>query len=1230
MTNKGIKVQGTEGKDKYKLYYPGNTLNGNNNSERLYYVGEYDGLSGYDILTIDWGANNAQTWKITENAENYRITLNSSIGLYTSLIVKNVEEIRFKNGTWFAPILKTYLITTTANSINEGSILTTSVATTNVASGAILYYSLTGSGITAADFSSGALSGSGTVGTDGKLIISHTLKNDLITEGSEAVEIKLFSDSSRSTQVGSTVSVTIADASKSETISKSDGKTYAIGTFSDGQWVDTFSEGDWIGIQVNTTNVLDGTVLYFSLSGIGITAEDFTWGGLYGSDSVGNYQSNFAKDISVFLRQLANDFKTEGIETLYIKLFSDSLRTIEVGSKAVSIVDTSLGGQTYLVTPSVPSINEGSILTTLITTTKVASGTILYYSLTGVGITPVDFSSGAILGGSGTVGTDGKFSISHIIANDLTTEGIETLNIKLYSDVSRTLQIGSTASVSIDDTSLTPLLSPTYTITSSATTINEGSILTTSVATTNVASGITLYYSLSGTGITAADFSSGALTGSGTFGTDGKLSISHTLADDLTIEGAEALSIKLYSDAARTLQVGSTATVSVADSSTTAPLVIRGNSIYTIVDGPSWTQAEANSVKLGGHLVAITSVEENQFIYNEFNTLSTGDVNTAYKWIGFTDSAQEGVWRWTNGDTTSFTNWSGPQPDNHMTSPTGQDHAAIQWYGGLFAGDWDDKSDHFSAKGVAETPFIRCGDSAYVIVSGPTWEEAEANAVKLGGHLVTINDAAENNFLYNSFIQPKIGTPFLPEPFINGFRYWGAYWIGLSDKINEGNWQWISGENSNYSNWYGNVGGDDAHGGQDYGVFGWQWSNSWDDAGGPGEGKQEGLYGIAEIRLSTPTPTYTLTPSTSSINEGSTFTTSLATTDVASGTTLYYSLSGTGITAADFSAGALTGSGTVASNGFFSYSHTLANDQTTEGTETLNIKLFSDSSRSTQVGSTALVSIADTSLALTYHNPSTNNTLNSWTAYQVTNSINAGDIVNQWFGTSTPAALQTQDPTDTKLLDITTSSWTEKVKINRVAKASDNGDVIEGKQKETGSTDIVGSVLTGGKGNDRIQAMAGWDMVDGGEGDDLVKTGNGRDILTGGTGRDELWGGFGWNTYKGDKDRFSDLIVIKSDQHLANPTLGNKSGNNSDGLKTDIIENLDSIDKLIIQGVATNQITFANATAQGLTGIGIYSKGFIEALYTGGDLSVAQLTAMTTGDTSAAVMNNTLTSYGVW
>ena len=42
----------------------------------------------------------------------------------------------------------------------------------------------------------------------------------------------------------------------------------------------------------------------------------------------------------------------------------------------------------------------------------------------------------------------------------------------------------------------------------------------------NVAAGTTLYWSLSGTGITSDDFSSGALTGSGNVGSDGSLDTS--------------------------------------------------------------------------------------------------------------------------------------------------------------------------------------------------------------------------------------------------------------------------------------------------------------------------------------------------------------------------------------------------------------------------------------------------------------------------------------------------------------------------------------------------------------------------------------------------------------------------------------------------------------------------------------------------------------------------------
>jgi len=107
-------------------------------------------------------------------------------------------------------------------------------------------------------------------------------------------------------------------------------------------------------------------------------------------------------------------------------------------------------------------------------------------------------------------------------------------------------------------------------------------------------------------------------------------------------------------------------------------------------------------------------------------------------------------------------------------------------------------------------------------------------------------------------------------------------------------------------------------------------------------------------------PTYTHSVSASSVDEGGSFTTTISTTNVDDGTTLYWELSGTGITSADFSSGALTGSVQVSSNSA-TFSHTVANDTYTEGTETVTIKVYSDSGRNTQVGNTLTVTLADTS-----------------------------------------------------------------------------------------------------------------------------------------------------------------------------------------------------------------------------------------------------------------------------
>jgi len=122
---------------------------------------------------------------------------------------------------------------------------------------------------------------------------------------------------------------------------------------------------------------------------------------------------------------------------------------------------------------------------------------------------------------------------------------------------------------------------------------------------------------------------------------------------------------------------------------------------------------------------------------------------------------------------------------------------------------------------------------------------------------------------------------------------------------------------------------------------------------------------LGKVTLNPLTPAYSIAPSATLINEGQRLTTTVRTTGIATGTRLYWALSGTGINTSDFSSGALTGVGRVAANGTFSFTHTLRNDLTTEGDESLAIQLFSDTARTQQVGSIATVTLADTSHSAT-------------------------------------------------------------------------------------------------------------------------------------------------------------------------------------------------------------------------------------------------------------------------
>jgi formylglycine-generating enzyme required for sulfatase activity len=236
------------------------------------------------------------------------------------------------------------------------------------------------------------------------------------------------------------------------------------------------------------------------------------------------------------------------------------------------------------------------------------------------------------------------------------------------------------------------------------------------------------------------------------------------------------------------------------------PPVIFENSLYTTVLGPSWADAEANAQKLGGHLVAINTAKENDFLWAEFSDAAKYRIRpNAYDtpevfshWIGLTDNATEGDWKWSNGDLLTFINSPGEIPNSYRVDENWGRvtwNAPASWTGNIQTrGFWQDhnlyayQNGNETPTGIAEIPFVRRGDSIYVIVEGPSWDEAEANAVKLGGHLVTINDANENKWLLDNLTwKGAVGA--------SGVR---AYWIGLNDAQQEGDAHWVDGSQSSY------------------------------------------------------------------------------------------------------------------------------------------------------------------------------------------------------------------------------------------------------------------------------------------------------------------------------------------------------------------------------------------------------------------------------------------------
>ncbi|MBR5618145.1 MAG: leucine-rich repeat protein, partial [Clostridia bacterium] len=232
--------------------------------------------------------------------------------------------------------------------------------------------------------------------------------------------------------------------------------------------------------------------------------------------------------------------------------------------------------------------------------------------------------------------------------------------------------------------------------------------------------------------------------------------------------------------------------------------------IYLVFNQSSaWETAKDYCESFGGHLVTITSAEENTFVAN----LVADQLKGLY-WIGLKRSSNN-TWDWVTGES-GFPEdpWDNGEPSGgseyyaQMYSrdcyTNGQNHPA---------GSWNDNENSGYNPGsyyrLANTGFVceiepetyhptkkgYSGSTAYEVYANHTnWYVAKAVAEAKGGHLITIGSQDEN-----AFITQLISTIEDPRFVGNDHQNEPHFWLGACrDSYNwpaglEG-YQWVTGE----------------------------------------------------------------------------------------------------------------------------------------------------------------------------------------------------------------------------------------------------------------------------------------------------------------------------------------------------------------------------------------------------------------------------------------------------
>lgn len=467
---------------------------------------------------------------------------------------------------------RSYTIVADKANVNEDQTITFDITTNNFPAGTILYWNISSNNpnVDTDDFLDPIVGTVTTVGGSvppyqGQAIVTLRLNPDKKREGNETAQFVLKSGSNTGPELagGSPISFNIVDTSK---------PTYVISTNKT-----SVREGDSVVFTVTTTNLPDGSVIYwqiFQTSGT-INELDFV-------DEVIVGESPIIGNKTTITISISEDRTTESTERFRLRLAEVQFGTpgveIVAQSSEITIQDTSQTPPVE-ITITVPStVNEGETVLGQVTTKNIEVPTFLYWKIVPVGnFNQSDLTFGSLLG-TVTIDELGTGSFNFGILEDFTTEGSESFNIELYQDSDRTIKLKNSSLITVNDTSK----SSSYSISVSPTSVDEGGSVVVTINTTDVPNGTSLQYEIypqeRSTDVSPSTGTVNVNSNSATFGFS-------VLADAIT-EGNETYGIILRRDGSEVFRSGTIYTI--LDTSLTGGLnVTPGN--FTVEFGESVT-----------------------------------------------------------------------------------------------------------------------------------------------------------------------------------------------------------------------------------------------------------------------------------------------------------------------------------------------------------------------------------------------------------------------------------------------------------------------------------------------------------------------------------------------------------------------------------------------------------------------------------------------------------------